>query len=283
MTQVTSSAATIDTTPQATVASLPGIHEYKKSSAIDSSQSKSVIATCPAGQVVTGAGFTFITSSREDRSNIALEGLAITSTTVKVTAVGIVFKGPTFDWGVTAVASCGSASFGDYEIVTAPSASDSSTVHHATAYCPLGKKVIGAGLFVTKGGGAVLVDEMIPGTDRVNVKAFEYNPWGYNQDWTLTAQAICVGGSVIQNGYKIVSSNLEPEKEQYFDHAGVSCGNQVMSVGFDLIGSIGLVRVDSSLPLSRPSAPTYSYASAVFGSNIGTSWTLVSYAVCADW
>lgn len=85
----------------------------------------------------------------------------------------------------------GSTGIAGLEVVTAASATDSSTPKSVTATCPAGKKVVGGGARVTGGGAAeVAVTEAYPGsaTQWVTLAREQY---ATGASWTLAAYAFC--------------------------------------------------------------------------------------------
>ena len=63
----------------------------------------------------------------------------------------------------------------------------------ATASCPAGKHLSGTGGRVNNGANSVTIDDIRPNPSltSVTVSGFE-TPSGYDEDWSVTAYAICV-------------------------------------------------------------------------------------------
>lgn len=92
----------------------------------------------------------------------------------------------------------GSPGLSNVELVSATSASNSNSGKLVTATCPAGKVVIGSGGLL---GGTffsdtapdaraeVVITEINPAATSVQVRAFE--PGGWEESWTVTAEAIC--------------------------------------------------------------------------------------------
>ena len=77
------------------------------------------------------------------------------------------------------------------ERVGAASASNSQN-KSATVACPAGKQVLGAGGDVTPGNGDVLIDDVRPSADLRPHERDGQRARGRDQDWSVTAFAICV-------------------------------------------------------------------------------------------
>ena len=76
-------------------------------------------------------------------------------------------------------------------VVSAETAFDSTSAKTATATCPLGKRIVGAGYAVTGGPGEVVVAAVrYPSTSSVAIDAYE-PPGGYDLFWKIIAYARC--------------------------------------------------------------------------------------------
>jgi hypothetical protein len=171
---------------QPAAAMFTGVEEIAETSS-PSSANKGATATCPAGKLVMGGGAEV--SPPDGRVLISAIRPSTTLTSVYVTAYEDE-AGTAGDWTVTAYAICAPAPAG-LQLVKATSAS-SSVSKSATAACPTGKKVLGAGGEVAGARGQLLINAVTPSSDLANVRvsAFE-DETGTTATWTVTAYAIC--------------------------------------------------------------------------------------------
>jgi len=166
---------------------LPGLVQIDATSA-DTSANKSVVASCPTGKQVVGAGGE--TSGGIGR--VVLDDLTPSSDHTHVTVTGFEADGGTTDnWTITAHAICADPLPG-LEVRVLASDFGSFDGQGVTETCSAGKKVVGAGGEITGGLGQVIMDGVTPNANltSVTVNAHEDGNRTAN-NWNLTAYAIC--------------------------------------------------------------------------------------------
>ena len=255
------------TTAAPAAAAVPGLEKRKAFSASDSTSVKSATAECPQGKVVVGAAFDV------GAVGVVLDDLILNTTNVEVTAYEG-FGGVSQSWFVTAVAFCANPLPG-YELRKATTASDSTFEKAAVAVCSPGKRVLGAGGYLTGGQGTVVFDEILPDSDRVSVKAFEANGASANS-WRVTAIAVCANPISMHIATGISPHNSDTKTVK----AICGAGTEVISAAFDLVSSIGQVNVYGSMQM-EPFESVANTGAAEDADGTSGSWTLVSYAICA--
>ena len=175
------------------VAAVPGHQLVNANSATDSSDVKSVTATCPAGKVLIGTGHRISGASGEVAiDDLRPNGSATTAPTA-VTVGAYETDGFAGSWTLHAEAIC--ANVAGAVRVSATGASNSDDSHLTRVNCPAGKTLSGTGYEMVGAVGDAAVDILAfsigsPTTRRRSlVRAFEVNPFAGN--WTLTAYGIC--------------------------------------------------------------------------------------------
>jgi hypothetical protein len=273
---LTLSTAALVTAASPAAAVVPGgMTSVSVVSAFDSTQSKSAVATCPAGQNVIGTGATLAAGG-----DVAIEAivpdLGLTSVTVTAKEADP-YAG---NWSVTAYAQCAPPLPGQVRVMVNNLASSVSP-RAITANCPAGTTALGIGYDVGNGFGEVLVNQVVPNggpgvaANQVTVTAYEDDP--YLADWTLTAFLICadpIAGQQVVTAASTVTS---------MPSNGVPAA---CPPGQDMTGGSAEVRPAVAADLSELSV------NAVFpnaGSNlavafeedpIGGNWRVLSYALC---
>ncbi|WP_189857857.1 hypothetical protein [Streptomyces poonensis] len=160
------------------------------------------------------------------------------------------------------------------------SAFDSSSTKRATATCPAGKRVVGAGTHVHQGAGEVAVQALRPAADlrSVTVRAVEAD--SYAGTWRLTAYAICAESLP---GLQLVHKSSTSSSA---DSKGVtaSCPDRkkLVGTGADITAGNGAVVLNSLRPNgSLTSSPTRHTAHAFEADPYARNWRLTAYAICA--
>jgi hypothetical protein len=166
-----------------------GLTRVKRTSTLTSKSPKRVVATCPTGKKLLGAGFEITGAS----GHVLITGLAPGTSRDRVAASATEdeFGTPT-RWTLTAYATCAPRPKG-YEVVSAASASDSATSKVATASCPNGKWVTGVLGTINGARGQVLLDSLFQDVDlaSASITAAE-DATGTGAGWGLRSYAVCV-------------------------------------------------------------------------------------------
>src|SRR5688572_3957905 len=90
-------------------------------------------------------------------------------------------------------ASTATAAAPGLEVVTTATGSDSASPKSIVATCPVGKRVVGTGMYIDGSGGAqshVVLSEIVPASTTVRVTAHE-GQGGTAATWWLRAFAVC--------------------------------------------------------------------------------------------
>jgi hypothetical protein len=169
---------------------LPGLQAVQ-SFAFDSSTTKSVTVTCPAGTRVLGAGGGIISETSSGLRQVVLEELVPNAGLTSVTATGHEDEtGEDNEWALFAHPVCANPPPG-LELVSATSPVNSSN-KTVTATCPADKNLIGTGADIDGGVGQVVLDEVTPTAElrSVLVTGME-DETGHAGAWSVRSYAIC--------------------------------------------------------------------------------------------
>jgi hypothetical protein len=170
---------------------VPGYTIVSNTSVFATGTSRAVTASCPAGLAAIGAG----ASLSNGFGQVSISDLERRNSSVGAGAVDDEdhYSGK---WSITAYAICGNAMPG-LRTVTAASAFDSSYFKSATAFCPAGQQVLGAGWFAFNG--AVATEQLLnihadvsgggPSPGANGFASEDAN--GYSGDWQMFTEAVC--------------------------------------------------------------------------------------------
>ena len=168
---------------------LPGL-QLVSAFSVSNSATKSVVATCPAGKRVVGAGAELNTIAV---GGVTLDDLRPSSDLTSVTVLAREMDGgiPS-NWTVRARAMCAFPPAG-LQRVTAHSTSASFVANSTSAVCPGGKKVLGGGAEITGGFGRVVLKQMQPNGSTLSsiVASAAETQGGQPANWDVAAYAIC--------------------------------------------------------------------------------------------
>ncbi len=163
---------------------LPGLHQVDAVSTESSNSRRQVVAQCPAGQQVVGAG-----AETDSGGEVAITSIAPSLTGV-LAAGQELGNGTANTWTITAHAMCADPVPGlELRTFTGDSLSDN---HGVVMSCPAGKKVLGMGGETLNGAGRVVLDDLTPSTtlSSVSVGAREIQG-GTAASWSVKAFALC--------------------------------------------------------------------------------------------
>ncbi|MFI6262143.1 hypothetical protein [Micromonospora sp. NPDC051006] len=264
-------------------AAVPGLVRVAVTSVSNSTDFRSVTATCPVGKVLTGAGYELNGATGEAvvddfRPN---GGPATAPTAVTVGAYEAeVFAG---NWSVTAYAVCANPVAGLVR-VAATSVSSSADFRSVTATCPVGKVLTGTGYELNGVTGEAVVDDFRPNggvaaaPSAVTVGAYEADAFAGN--WSATAYAICANplAGLVRTSVTSVSNSTD------FRSVTATCpaGKVLTGAGYELNGVTGEAVVDDFRPNGGPAiAPTSATAGAYEEDAFAGNWSNTAYAICA--
>ncbi|MFI7487988.1 hypothetical protein ACIBXA_06345 [Micromonospora echinaurantiaca] len=276
-------AATVVVPAAPASAAVPGLVRVSTTSASNSTDFRSVTATCPVGKVLTGAGYELNGATGEAvvddfRPN---GGAATAPTAVTVGAYEAeAFAG---NWSVTAYAICANPVAGLVR-VSATSASNSNDFRSVTATCQVGKVLTGTGYELTGVTGEGVVDDFRPNggvaTAPTSVTVGAYEADAFAGNWTATAYAICANppAGLVRNSAVSASNSTD------FHSVTATCpaGKVLTGAGYELNGVTGEAVVDDFRPNGGPAAaPTSVFSGAYEEDAFAGNWTNTGYAICA--
>jgi hypothetical protein len=255
-------------------AEFTGIVRLTPTTATDSSTTKSLTATCPAGtRVITAGGDT--TGSANGR--VVLDVMRPDPTLTKVTVHAREDEtGTSATWFLQAFVTCAPAPAG-LELVKATSPTDSAA-KSVTATCPTGKRLLGSGAETTGAGGQVLVGGLRPnsGLTSATVSATE-DATGTTATWSVTAYAICAPAP---RGLQLVGATSAS------DSTASKVATAHCPAGLSVIGTLGTVNSSAGHVVRDAvfsDADLTSAGFSAFEDVAGTakSWSVTAYAICA--
>jgi hypothetical protein len=167
--------------------------------------------------------------------------------------------------------------------VSAQTGFDSTVYKSVTVECPAGLRVIGMAYNLSGAPGSVVLDDFIPNATSVTVGAGEVVGPGEPSDgttlsWSVTATAVC---AVAPPGLEIVSARSGTQQGTPFARVDAFCpGTKVLlGAGAALSQGFGQISI-SALQLVGGHAS----ATAIDDEDhYSGTWTLTTYAICADW
>ncbi|MFV2113557.1 hypothetical protein ACFHW0_14615 [Micromonospora sp. LOL_025] len=264
-------------------AAVPGLVRIAVTSASNSTDFRSVTATCPVGKVLTGTGYELNGATGEAvvddlRPN---GGPATAPTAVTVGAYEAeAFAG---NWSLTAYAICANPVAGLVR-VSAAGASNSNDFRSVTAACPVGKVLTGTGYELNGIMGEGVVDDFRPNggpaaaPTSVFVGAYEADAFAGN--WSATAYAICANPLA----GLVRTSAVSPSDSNDFHSVAAACpiGKVLTGAGYELNGIMGEGVVDDFRPNGGPAAAPATVTSGAYEEDTFTgNWTNTAYAICA--
>ena len=186
--------------------------------------------------------------------------------------------GTTANWSINAYAICATPLPG-LEQVIGVSPFDNSSPKSATASCPAGKRVVGAGGSI--GGGEDQVALQFtpnPALTSVTASGFE-DETGKEENWAVFAVAFCANPPP---GLQRVSGTSEFHSEGEVKAVSARCpaGKNLLGTGAEMPGGGGQVVLDDVLPNALL---TSVLATAVEDQNgFAGDWRVTAYAICAN-
>lgn len=247
-------------------AAIPGMVRVEATSAL-SSANKSMVATCPPGTFVVGAGAALSGAAGQ----VLLDDIApqIELQSVLVSAYEEEDYAPS--WSVTAIAMCAPNVPGLVRVSTTATSSQDKTL---VVTCPAGRVLLGAGYRIDGAYGAAHVESMQPiNLNHVTVLAREED--SYDLSWRLTAIAVCADPTVAP--VMAFSSSITSSEGKSIT---VPCpvGRNILSAGFNFVNANGQVALDDLFQTSNRTAITIA---ALEADALATSWRIDAWVICA--
>jgi hypothetical protein len=272
----------------ATAASaVPGHTVVRAVSTIDSNQTKSAIATCPADTVILGGGGGLVWDAQHHSHAVVITrmqpvhpgdgALDYYIVTGAETSVGEIDT-----WWVDAYAVCGEEPAG-YLVRFVNQAPSSNSSQMAQVHCPNAKKVLGVGAAVSIENGqmGLQVVRASLATTFSYAQAHE-DVSGYLGDWYVTGYAVCVeepdGYEIVQDPSPYDDSEADKTAESQCP-AGTKIHGAGAATGFAAPGHVALTRTI----VDPYDDGRTGIAVAAEVTSTGTDWDfIVSQVICAD-
>ncbi|MBE1484396.1 hypothetical protein [Plantactinospora soyae] len=255
-------------------------------SSIDSQQTHTVRAECPAGKWVTGGGgwafsvaaadsakVTLVELRPEHRTDGTRDGFVVTGSETTAAMTG--------DWWVQAYAICASPSgLAGYGLVTTRNPATSSPVElEARAGCGTRRAIGGGARIVNPGRDVALQVARASGTGDIFRASAHEDADGYSGNWTVDAYAVCVNRPA---GYQVVTtaSTQGDSESEKIAFARCPAGTRVHGAGAAISdaapGGVSLQVVYPSNALDNVEA------FAVENTPVSQDWDfIVAQAICA--
>lgn len=262
--------------------------------------SKTATTSCPTGKHLVGAGATF-SASTSGNAKVALHTLAPlydprarASAPIGMKARGAEIGSTPGSWFVTGYAFCVSAptSLG-LALVASQSATNSTSPKSATAQCPSGKRIVGAGgemrsitgtetRLILHGIKPMLADQFVTTPSSVTATGTETGG-GTGQSWRVHAYVLCVNTSAVPS-QKVVEMTSGPTSSSSSKTATVSCPvNQRLSgAAASIYGEAppGTVAITGIQPNPFTGKFGVRATAAETGTGTSSAWGLIAYAIC---
>lgn len=251
-------------------AAVPGLQQVAVSTPSDSVSPKSVTASCPSPKRLVGTG----AHVAGVPGQVLIERIHPVSGAVRVIAYEDE-NGFAGNWSLSAYAVCADPLPG-LEIVSAVSASDSSSPKGVTVGCSPGKQVVGTGAATANAPGQVRLTAVAPGSQSVSIRAYE-DESGFAGVWSVRAFAVCANPVA---GQEIVSAATASDSNSPKGvTANCSPGKRVLGVGAATTGGFfsGQVAPTTLVPTGT-AATTRAYEDETLYPG---TWALRAYAICA--
>ncbi|BCL15911.1 hypothetical protein [Micromonospora sagamiensis] len=265
-------------------AAVPGLVRISATSASNSSDFRSVTATCPVGKVLVGTGYEITGATGE----VVVDDFTPNGGTLTApTAVTVgAYEADAFagNWTVTAYAICANPLAGLVR-VSALSPTDSNDFHSVTAACPTGKVLTGAGFELTGVTGEGVVDDFRPNGGTVNaptaVTVGAYEADSFVDNWTAAAYAICANPVAGLSRITVLSAIDSGDFRSVV--AACPTGKVLTGGGFEVNGATGEAVVDDFTPNGGvATAPVLVVSGAYEEDPFAGNWDIRSFAICAD-
>jgi hypothetical protein len=251
-----------------------------KSTDTGSEDFKWALATCPSGAHVLGGGGDITGGANGVHlSSLLPSPLGFPADSFYVTAMED-HAGYANSWTLTAWAICASGVTG-WEVVTADvAAAPGSTFTSAMATCPAGKKVIGAGGYIS-GGSRYILDSIDPSADltsvTVEVSGDETTPVD-GAGWGAHATAVCINPVTDQ---RLVSASTSTSTTNKTKSVTCPLGTKVHGAGGGLTGALGQAHIDRLAPNGTNNQAGVDIDARQDLTGASRAWKAYVYAICA--
>jgi hypothetical protein len=182
----------------------------------------------------------------------------------------------TANWALTVVAFCVSALRG-LQYVQSTALPGSTFGRSATATCPAGSRVVGAGGQINGGRGAVILDGVRPSAALTSVTVDGYEDESeFVGVWSVTATAVCAAAP--PGLRRVVADSSADSVGSKTATAVCPPGTQVHGLAGELSGATGQVLLD----VFAGSATEVSVTGHEDADGFAGDWFVTAYAICAE-
>jgi hypothetical protein len=237
------------------------------------SSNKSISVSCPAGKRVLSAG-TWL--SFGSTNQVLIDDLRPSADLTSVSVNALEDEtGTDESWTVTAAAICATPPPG-LERVSATSPLNS-TNKTATASCPAGKRVLGAGADINTFNGQVVLDDVRPNAALTSVTATGLeDETGNPANWSVTAYAVCANS--IAGLERATETTPLDSIGQKILITGCSGGKVMTGVGADINTFNNEVQLSA---INFGGAENILLEALEDETGNAAPWSLTSYVICA--
>jgi hypothetical protein len=300
---VASAVAALVAAASVALAALPGLARVTETGPFDSKASKSVTTGCPPGKKLVGAGGRIRAESGPpgwigtlQSGQVALKSIFPSSPSQVSSVAGIEVTSTLFNWAVQSYGVCATTT-AEHELqhVRGNSAIDSITKKVATATCPRGKKVIGAGGTIR----TFASGTRAPGSDKVLLTSIgiaanaplgfvtatgEEIAGGTTDDWFVSAVAVCAAAAAVPGlEYKSAATPVDSIHHKY-TYLDCPAGKKVVGAagGIGAAGTAGTGEVAlTGIAIHGGPTPRVSAFGAETGNGTTDTWNVTAIAICA--
>src|SRR5262245_520637 len=173
---------------------------------------------------------------------------------------------------------------GDTVRVSSTSASNSTSEKTATATCPAGKQLVGAGAILNNAGSRVVIDSIVPNGSpnsaptAVTVKALE-DEIGTAASWSVTAYAVCTQLAITDVVRVSATSAVNSNSTRAAIATCPSGSRTLLGSGFDVVSGGGEANLNDLIPDlagdGRVTVRAHEDSTGLAG-----NWSLTAYAIC---
>ncbi|GIH21693.1 hypothetical protein Aph01nite_00030 [Acrocarpospora phusangensis] len=274
-------------------AALPGLERVFAAAPINPDALKNVHVTCPTGKQLVGATYVL---SGNSAGNVVVDDFVPNiipngnpnpqaPTDIGLTAYAV--DSFSSSWGATVIAFCVNPLPGLEVVAGVPDPLGSNDFHTDVASCPSGKVLTGSGYSIDGAEGEAVLDDWVPNggaaTAPTSVSMIAYEEDSFAGAWTLQAFAICA--NPVSGLVRVTGPAVGGAGDSHNSIATCTGSRVLMSAGFEVIGGTGEVAVDDLIVTRQFNANQQSIGVEGIAHELdplSSSWSMTSYAVCAN-
>jgi hypothetical protein len=240
-------------------------------SPLGSPASATVVAACPAGTNLVGAGGQINVGG----GNVVLSAVIPNVAANTVTAIGQengAFGGM---WSVTATAICepGVA----VVLVVASSAFNSVALKSVAVVCPMGTQLTGLGFNVLGGNGRVFPQQAQPAAALGGAMFTAAENGAFAGNWLVTGYGLCANPAGFAPSLQMAVSAFNSVSPKAVNSPVCPAGSVIFGVGTTINGFAGRVTADVMMP---DAAQTIGMANGTEFIAFAANWQITAYGIC---